>query len=1131
MTRQFQINPLKAALPLLFLLIAASFGTAAADDGVDYLRQVKPIFRQKCYACHGAIKQHSGLRLDTALAIRQGGESGAAVEPGKPHASPLIERVSATDDSRMPPADEGTPLTVEEIDLVRRWIAAGAPAPDDERPQIDPATHWSHLPAVRPAVPVDQSSLEAPRLDATNPIDAFLAAEHDRRGLVARPAAAPDVWLRRVYLDLIGLPPTRAELQSFLADSSADARGRVVERLLARPQYGERWGRHWMDVWRYSDWYGSRAINEIRYSQRHIWRWRDWIIESLNADKPYDQMIVEMLAGDELAPDDPNVLRATGFITRNWYKFDRDVWISAAVEHPAQAFLAVTLRCCRCHDHKYDPLAQEDYYRFRAFFEPHEVRTDRLALETATEKDAPLGLVLKDGVSRVYDKQLDAATYVFLRGDSRSPDKQRPVMPGVPPILMGKRSDVAIVPVTLPLAAWYPAMKPDALEGLLAQSAAAVEQARASVEQARLKASAADEKLAATEAAGTAEPTTEKPPVFDDDFSQPRPGDWQVASGQWLWEDERLVQRSVENFATIVSTKTHPADFRARWKYRPLQQGGLRSIGFSYDYLDQGNSNDVYTHLSDQSQGVQAFHRKDGQQIYPPQGIVKTDSLKIGEEICVEIEVRGQNLAIWLNGERKLDYVLPSRRADGKFALWTLQGTAEFSELQIRELPTTVADLRRERQAAADSAALAEKKLATAQAEHASLAARVAAEQLRYSGRPAEEAKPGMLAASRAEREVAVAKAAEDVLQAEQHLARLMGDHADADQVTTVPPAAVAEAEGKLAAARKTLDDARLAIANAVGGYAPLGEQYPATSSGRRLALARWIADGQNPRTARVAINHLWLRHFGRALVPTVDDFGLNGQPPSHPVLLDWLACELVENGWSMKQIHRLIVRSAAYGRSSARGEANANEQIDRENVYLWRMNSRRMEAEVVRDSVLATSGNLDTRLGGPEIPESEGLTTPRRSLYFRATPNEKMKLLELFDAADPNACYRRRESIVPQQALALLNSSLVQDHARALAERLAGEASKSGASQEAADRAFVVVAFETVLSRSPTPDEVQTCLGFLDRNTAQLRQPNLATFPAGGGTARAPAADPRQRARENLLLVLYSHHEFVTVR
>lgn len=1117
---------------LLFFII----NTLATAGNVDYVRQVKPILRQRCYACHGALKQEAGLRLDTAAAVRKGGENGAVIAIGKPAASVLIERVTAAGESRMPPPDEGTPLTADEIALVRRWIEQGADAPDDERPQIDPVQHWSHLPVTRPAIPPPAVPRQLPH---ENPIDAFLAAEHEKRGLTPRPTAAPEIWLRRVYLDLIGIPPTRDELHRFLAavsngDGQASAAfERVVDELLARPQYGERWGRHWMDVWRYSDWYGSRANNEIRYSQRHIWRWRDWIVDSLNADKPYDRMIVEMLAGDELAPTDADVLRATGFVARNWYKFDRDVWISSAVEHTAQAFLAVTLRCCRCHDHKYDPLSQDDYYRFRAIFEPHDVRTDRLAFDTHTETDATLGQVLKDGVARVYDKQLDAPTYVFQRGDSRSPDKNRPAAPGVPAMLddVSARS-FKIDPVPLPAEAWYPALRPAALERLLAQASGDVEKARANRDKARLEAATAERNVADATSRGNAEQTQDKPPAFFDNFSRPRPDDWQIVRGEWLYEEGRLVQKAVGNFATIVSKKTHPTDFKARWKYRPLQQGTLRSIGFSYDYLDQGNSHDIYTHLSDQSQGVQAFHRQAGQQVYPPAGIVKTDGMKIGDEVCVEIEVRGLNLTIWLNGGRKLDYVLPSRRGNGKFALWAHDGTAAFTELEIRELVPTLDDLKNQQLVAIDAAALAEKQIATAEVELASIQARAAAETLRYAGEtriPQVDAKPAMLAASRAERSVAMAKAAEAVLFAEQHLARLKREQLDPKRAATAPPAALTEAESKLTAATKSLDDARHAVEAADGTYAPLGEQFPASSSGRRLALARWIANRQNPRTARVAVNHIWLRHFGRALAPTVADFGLNGQPPSHPELLDWLACELMDHGWRMKEIHRLIVLSAAYRRSSSGGDAAAaNNAIDRENVYLWRMNSRRMEAEVVRDSVLATAGALDARLGGPEIAEAEGLTVPRRSLYFRATPNEKMKLLELFDAADPNACYRRRESVVPQQALAIMNSSLSQDHSRALAEQLTNEV---GAGDETTNRAFIVAAFETVLSRPPTEQETRACQHFLQENSAQLRQPNLTAMPAGGAAKRPAAADPRQRARENLLLVLYSHNDFVTIR
>ena len=198
--------------------------------------------------------------------------------------------------------------------------------------------------------------------------------------------------MRRVYLDLVGLPPTRDELAAFLADDSPNAYEAVVDRLLASPQYGERWARHWMDVWRYSDWAGYKE--EIRNSARHIWRWRDWIVESLNADKGYDRMATEMLAGDELAPTDPNTLRATGFLVRNWEKFNRNSWLEATIEHTAKAFLGVTMNCCRCHDHKFDPISQVEYFQFRAIFEPHEVRTERVPGQPD---------VLKDGLPRICD--------------------------------------------------------------------------------------------------------------------------------------------------------------------------------------------------------------------------------------------------------------------------------------------------------------------------------------------------------------------------------------------------------------------------------------------------------------------------------------------------------------------------------------------------------------------------------------------------------------------------------------------------------------------------------------------------------------------------------------------------------
>lgn len=281
-----------------------------------------------------------------------------------------------------------------------------------------------------------------------------------------------------------------------------------------------------------------------------------------------------------------------------------------------------------------------------------------------------------------------------------------------------------------------------------------------------------------------------------------------------------------------------------------------------------------------------------------------------------------------------------------------------------------------------------------------------------------------------------------------------------------------------------------------------------------------------------MAVNHIWMRHFGQALVPSVSNFGLNGDQPSHPELLDWLAVELMDSGWKMKAIHRLIVLSHTYRMSSAAtstDHADSNSDRDPTNRFLWRMNSRRMEAEVVRDSVLFAAGSLDPTRGGPEIPEAQGQSSLRRSLYFRNTPNEKMKFLELFDMADPNGCYRRRESVVPQQALALMNSALALDQARLLAEKLTKEVGE--ADDPATSTAFVNAAFETVLGYSPASDELNVSLRFLRDHQEQASPGNPAVFPAGGQTQRGPSAIPRQRARENFVHVLFSHNGFVTVR
>jgi mono/diheme cytochrome c family protein len=746
------------------VLVLAMVASIRAED-VDYLRDVKPLLQEKCFACHGALKQESGLRIDTAASLRKGGDSGAVIVSGKPGESLLIDVLTGDAGFRMPPEDEGAPLTDEQIGLIVRWIAAGASAPVDEKPQPDPRAWWSYRSIADPAVPTPNDSAWR-----ASPIDAFIATAREKRALSPRPDAPAAVWLRRVYLDLIGLPPSRDELVAFLQDDSREAREQVVDDLLSRPQYGERWGRHWMDIWRYSDWYGRRASNEIRYSQRHIWRWRDWIVESLNADKGYDQMIREMLAADEIASDDPSILPATGYLGRNWYKFDRNVWLFDTVEKTSEALLGLTMRCSRCHDHKYDPITQQDYYRFRAFFEPHDVRIDPVSAGIPTETDNGKSKVLADGIPRVFDKEIDAKTFLFVRGDGRYPDESNELTPAVPAVFGVE--PVAIEPVPLPPGGYYPALRPEVRKTFLEHANERVVELMQELSAARKAIAVAAKKVESaklTAAESSSRDSQHAANFMNDDFSEPRPGDWQTINGDWVYEDGHLVEKAVTSFATMVTKKNHPANFQVKLRYVPLQPGNYRSIGFSFDFQDKGNSQDVYTSTGDARQSVQAFHRSGGKQVYPRAGIVQT-KLKVGEPAELFVTVRGTQLSIDLNGERKLDYVLPIKRQSGKFALWVHNGSAEFHSLQITELTESLDDLERKLRDAQHAAALAELKLKTAQAERDATKARLDADVARHFETDTARQEQLAITASRAERLVVAREADELVLNVERQL-------------------------------------------------------------------------------------------------------------------------------------------------------------------------------------------------------------------------------------------------------------------------------------------------------------------------------------------------------------------------
>jgi hypothetical protein len=896
---------MKRLLSLLACLLAAP-APLRGGDTVDYLRDVKPVLKQRCFACHGALKQQAKLRLDSVALMRAGGRHGPAVVPGSAGGSLLIKRVTHPDESsRMPPL--GKPLTEAQLTLLRAWIDQGAPAPSDEKPEEDPRSHWAFRKPVRPQVPPGPDRVR-------NPVDAFLAAGQAKQGVTRVPPADRATLLRRVYLDLIGLPPTRAELHAFLADDRPNAYERVVDRLLASPQYGERWARHWMDVWRYSDWYGRRSVPDVMNSYPQVWRWRDWIVRSLNEDRGYDRMVQEMLAADEIAPEDDQAVVATGFLVRNWFKWNYNQWMRDNVEHTAKAFLGLTLNCCHCHDHKYDPVTQEEYFRFRAFFEPLELRQDRWPGEPdpGPFKKYVYGVAygpIGSGTIRVFDEKPDAPTFFYTGGDERNRVPGRPtVPPGAPAALGGDR--VKIEPVSLPSPAWYPGLKPFVQQEETAKRQAAVAEAEA--------------------------------------------------------------------------------------------------------------------------------------------GLAKGRAAPAGEN----------------------------------------------ARLAVR---------------------LAEARLAAARADWASIRARIAADRVAYLG-AAGDPKEAARAAARAERQANLDAALVAQVQAENALA--VACHGTAAAPVLAAEKALADATGRVAACRK-------ALAEDATAYTPLSPVYPRTSSGRRAALARWIASRDNPLTARVAVNHVWAWHFGRPLVETTANFGRGGARPSHPELLDYLAALWMDHGWRFKDLHRLLVTSDAYRLGSHAAPDHPSGRTDPDDRLLWHFPVQRMEAEVVRDSLLAAAGELDLTVGGHELPQEQGQTSRRRSLYFAHHGEGRMEFLEWFDEASTCDAYRRSVSVLPQQALALSNSDLELRQGRLLARKLwqAVATEAPGPDREAA---FVRAAFEQVLGRPPSSAEVQASAAFLARQV-RLFQESQAEVRAAG--ADGPSTDPAARARENLVHALFNHNDFVTIR
>jgi hypothetical protein len=784
-------------------------------------REVRPLLVEHCYSCHGPAKQKGSLRLDSLEAIIKGGETGPSVVPGKPQESLLVEAVNYGG-PEMPPSGK---LEPEKIAVLTRWVSLGAPWP---RPNKDIEPHGRSVgtgPSSLPAGPDKPPlwSLQPPRSSSDSwktgtvvpapgepwsdwgktPIDGFILARLLEHGLTPAAEADRRTLVRRVAFDLTGLPPSPDEIDAFLADDHPDAYERLVDRLLASPRYGQRWGRHWLDVVRYAE---SDGYRQDAYRPA-AWRYRDYVVRSLNADKPYDRFLTEQLAGDELDPDDLELRVATGFLRLGTYEFNqRNVgaqWadiLNDLTDVTGEAILGLSFGCARCHDHKFDPILQKDYYRLQAFFAPLLPRDD-LPLATAEQ-----------------------------------------------------------------------------------QASAASRQAA-----------------------------------------------WEATTAEIRREIAALEQSHRERAALGAFAKFQPE--------------------------------------------IQAVLKKPTPERTP-------------------LEVQLAALALrQVDLERDREPVLKGKEQARRNELG--RRLKEFDALKPAALPEVMT---------------------------ATDVGPVAPATEIPGNRRAGAIEPGFLSA---------------------------------------------------------LDPAPARVD-------PLPAPRAARSTGRRLALARWICRADHPLTTRVIVNRVWQQHFGKGLVATSSDFGRLGEAPSHPELLDWLARRFVADGWRLKPLHRLIVTSAAYRQTAERTESEVEtaRRIDPENRLLWKREVRRLDAEEIRDALLAVSGELEPTVGGPPVDTGQ----PRRAIETKVIRNSRDPLLDVFDAPDGySSSGRRITTTTATQALLLINGGWALDRARKLAGRL--ERSSVINSSDPRD-ARIALAFRLVYGRPPSAEERAEAAAFLDDQSHRIRTP-----------------------------------------
>jgi hypothetical protein len=1003
---------------------------AKARRGPDFSRDVFPVLRRACFDCHGKEKHEGDLRLDQRKVALGGG----AIVPGKPEESELLRRVSLPRGSDEVMPARGETLSKREIETLREWIRQGAVWPEN----VDLSKHWSYIAPLRPVRP-KLSERSWPK----TAIDYFVLERLNQERLKPSPPAAPETLVRRVFLDLIGLPPSPAEIERFLADPSDNAYERLVDDLLSRPQFGERWARPWLDLARYADSHGFQ-----RDDLRDIWAYRDWVVRALNDDMPFDRFTIEQVAGDLLPGATESQRIATGFhrcVPTNVEagsapEETRIVQVIDRVNTTGAVWLGTTLECAQCHDHKYDPFTQKDYYRLLAFFNSTEMEADR------TNPNVPGSIAFRGPSMPIASPDRDAQRKQLeeelagLRRDEAQRRKQ--LASDLEKWAVTQSAELAAGPQThvLEVVDFESTGSTDSHRILPDGSVLLVgdDPPDRDTYKVRVRTKLTDIRAVRLDA------------LTDESLPGSGPGRGDAKRPNFIVHSFRvsIFGKDAKSTATRVAL-------------------GAARANYSQPKWDVGGA------IDDDPRTGWGIGPRFGE---PHWAIFETKEpldASAGVELLVELDQQfGRALNL------------------GRFRLSAITG-----KLNGEAAPADVARL-----------------LKTAAGQ--------------WSAKERQQ-----VLEFRAARDAQLSKVRQEATRLQRAIQSLVPDTTLVMQELAKPRPTALLARGDYRSPGETV----------LAGTPGVLHSIP-TGLANRLTLARWLVDPANPLVARVTVNRWWAEIFGQGIVPTVEDFGIKGEQPSHPELLDWLAVEFAERGWSMKHILRTIVLSATYQQSSRVTPALL--AADDRNRWLARGPRFRMEAEMIRDNALAIAGLLSLKQGGPSIrpfqPDgtwtkvggqaydyivSPGEEKYRRGLYVILKRGAPYPSFVNFDASARLACtVKRSRTNTPLQALTLLNDPVYVEAAAALARRIITER------PDASSEARLEYAFRLCTARTPDKAELGILQKlFVGQSEASQRNPEAARRLMGDVALPANVSPAEFAAWYSVASTLLNLHETIT--